>query len=130
MKEITRIHIAKVSYDVELVAKKDLESYLKTLEAYSNDTEIIEDIEIRITEILAERGIKKGGVISEADVKALKQQLGEPREFMTDGDIVVGHDDEPRMDTDSVRKLYRNTDNAVVGGVLSGIASFFKIDTI
>lgn len=130
MKEITRIHIAKVTYDVELLAKKDLEAYLKTLEAYSNDTEIIEDIEIRITEILADRGIKKGGVIGEADVKALMEQLGEPREFMTDGDIVVGPEDEAKLVSDSVRKLYRNTDNAVVGGVLSGLASFFKIDAI
>jgi phage shock protein PspC (stress-responsive transcriptional regulator) len=130
MKEITRIHIAKVAYDVELVAKKDLEAYLKTLEAYSNDTEIIEDIEIRITEILAERGVKKSGVIAEADVKALMQQLGEPREFMTDGDIAVGPEDEAKLTADSVRKLYRNTDNAILGGVLSGVASFFKIDAI
>lgn len=130
MKEITRIHIAKVAYDVELAAKKDLEAYLKTLEAYSNDTEIIEDIEIRITEILAERGIKKGGVIAEADVAALKHQLGEPREFLTDGDIAVGPEDETKITSDSVRKLYRNTDNAVVGGVLSGMASFFKIDAV
>lgn len=130
MKEITRIHIAKISYEIELKAKKDLEAYLKMLEAYSHDTEIIEDIEIRITEILAERGIKKGGVITEEDVTALKQQLGEPREFMTDGDIAVGQEDEQVSSSDAVRKLYRNTDNAVIGGVLSGIASFFKIDAV
>jgi phage shock protein PspC (stress-responsive transcriptional regulator) len=130
MKEITRIHIAKTSYDIEMKAKKDLEAYLKMLEAYSHDTEIIEDIEIRITEILDERGVKKGGVIAEADIAALKQQLGEPREFMTDGDIVVGQEGESAHDSDTVRKLYRNTDNAVIGGVLSGIASFFKIDTV
>ncbi len=51
MKEITRIHIAKVPYDAEVEAKKELEAYLRTLEAYSNDSEIINDIEIRITEI-------------------------------------------------------------------------------
>lgn len=130
MKEITRIHIAKIAYNVELPAKKELESYLKTLESYGTDTEIIDDIEVRITEILSERGIKKDGVITEADVKALKHQLGEPHEFMTDGDIVGGHEEESKVNVDSVRKLYRNTDNAAVGGVLSGIASFFRIDPV
>jgi phage shock protein PspC (stress-responsive transcriptional regulator) len=131
MKEVTRIHIAKTSYDIETGAKKILETYLKTLEAYSDDTDIIEDIEIRITEILLERGVKKNGVITEADVKALKQQLGEPHEFMGEGDIAIGaikHDSED--DDDISRKLYRNTENAVFGGVLSGIAAFFKINPV
>jgi phage shock protein PspC (stress-responsive transcriptional regulator) len=130
MKEVTRIHIAKTSYDIETSAKKVLETYLKTLEAYSDDTDIIEDIEIRITEILLERGVKKNGVITEADVKALKQQLGEPHEFMGEGDIAIGAMKNEQEDDDVSRKLYRNTDNAVFGGVLSGIAAFFKINPV
>jgi phage shock protein PspC (stress-responsive transcriptional regulator) len=130
MKEVTRIHIAKTSYDIETSAKKILETYLKTLEAYSDDTDIIEDIEIRITEILLERGVKKNGVITEADVKALKQQLGEPHEFMGEGDIAIGAVKSEQEDDDVSRKLYRNTDNAVFGGVLSGIAAFFKINPV
>lgn len=130
MQEITRIHIAKISYDIEIAAKKDLESYLKTLEAYSDDTDIIEDVEIRITEILAERGIKKDGVVSKTDVKALRQQLGEPREFMGEGDITIGRDNEEALSGTTTRKLYRNTDNAVLGGVLSGIAAFFNVNPL
>ena len=126
MKEIKRIHIAKVPYDVELGAKKELEDYLKALEAYSHDDDIITEVEIRITEILDDRGVKKGGVITQADIDALKHQLGEPREFMGDGD-------EPPVDVkgaegDSPRKLFRDTDNAVFGGVLAGIAAFFKVN--
>lgn len=129
MKEITRIHIAKISYDVETNAKKQLDAYLKTLEAYSNDTEIIDDVEIRITEILAERGVSKNGVITEADVTALKEQLGEPREFMTDDDAAMDIENVAKIG-DSSRKLYRDRDHAVVGGVLSGIAAFFKINPL
>jgi hypothetical protein len=36
MKEITRIHIAKKAYDIELDAKKQLEKYLKSLETEVN----------------------------------------------------------------------------------------------
>jgi phage shock protein PspC (stress-responsive transcriptional regulator) len=127
MKEISRIHIAKISYDIEVAAKKTLENYMKALEAYSNDAEIINDIEIRITEILSDRGVNKNDVISAADVTALKQQLGEPSEFMSDGDIALGPDE---TSGESTRKLYRNTDAAVLGGVLSGVAAFFKINPL
>jgi phage shock protein PspC (stress-responsive transcriptional regulator) len=126
MKEVTRIHIAKTSYDVELEAKKALENYLKALEKYSGDTEIMLDIEIRITEILAERGVKKDQVITVDDVKALREQLGEPKEFKPeDGDEISENED---MSEPVGRKLFRDTDNAVVGGVLSGLAAFFGVN--
>lgn len=127
MKEVTRIHIAKVSYDAELEAKKELESYLKALEAYSEDGDILDDVEVRMTEILLERGVKKGGVITHKDIVALKEQLGEPRDFMGDGDIAVGPDEESQMSAEASRKLFRDTDHAVLGGVLSGVAAFFKV---
>ncbi len=127
MKEITRIHIAKVSYEAELEAKRELDSYLKTLEAYSG-ADILEDVELRMTEILAERGVKSGGVITAKDVKALEEQLGAPRDFMSDGDIAIGPDEEQEGDTS--RKLFRDIDHAVLGGVLSGIAAFFKISPV
>jgi phage shock protein PspC (stress-responsive transcriptional regulator) len=129
MKEITRIHIAKVSYDAEVEAKKELESYIKKLEAYSTDTEIINDIEIRITEILAERGVHKNGVVTLADVKALKEQLGEPRDFMGEGDMAIGAE-EPEQSSTSSRKLFRDVDNAVLGGVMSGIGAFFGVNPV
>ncbi len=129
MKEITRIHIAKVPYDAEVEAKKELESYIKKLETYSTDTEIITDIEIRITEILAERGVNKNGVVTMSDVKALKEQLGEPRDFMGEGDMAIGPDDTEHSGAGS-RKLFRNVDNAVIGGVMSGIGAFFGVNPV
>lgn len=126
MKEITRIHIAKVSYEIELEAKKELEAYLRTLESYSKDTEIIDDVEIRITEILADRGVQKSGVISGSDVEALKSQLGDPSEFADEEDKEAAN----APSGDVTRKLYRDTDHAVLGGVLSGVAAFFKINPL
>lgn len=129
MKEITRIHIAKVPYDAELEAKKELESYIKKLEVYSRDTEIINDIEIRITEILAERGVNKNGVVTMNDVKALKEQLGEPKDFLGEGDMAIGVEEADLTGTPS-RKLFRDVDNAVLGGVMSGIGAFFGISSV
>lgn len=126
MNEITRIHIAKVAYDVEVAAKKQLEKYIKSLEIYTRDAEVLSDIEIRMTELLEERGVKPGGVISLDDVEAIREQLGEPYEFADeDGDIAVGAVEE-RDD----RKFFRSLDDAVLGGVLSGMALYFKVNPL
>jgi|GEM_PF-146491 len=126
MNEITRIHLAKTAYDIEIAAKKQLEKYIKSLEAYTQDSDVLADIEIRMTELLAERGVAAGGVISSDDVAAIRKQLGEPYEFADDeGDIAVGSAAEP-----TGRRLYRSTDNAVLGGVLSGVASYFNVNPL
>lgn len=128
MNEITRIHIAKVPYDIETAAKKEISEYIKLLEKYADDTELFNDIEIRITELLGERGIKVNGVITSEDVKAIRKQLGEPKEFLGDKDIDA--ESEIEVDDTGVKKLYRDTDNAILGGVLSGMASYFQIDPV
>ncbi len=128
MKEITRIHIAKVAYDIELDAKKDIQHYIGALERYAEDQEILDDIEIRITELLAERGVAAGAVIAKDDVAAVRTQLGEPREFAPEGGPAAVADVETTEA--SPRRLYRDRDAAVLGGVLAGIGRFFRIDHI
>jgi phage shock protein PspC (stress-responsive transcriptional regulator) len=127
MNEITRIHIAKTAYDIEIAAKKQLEKYIKSLETYTQDVDVLADIEIRITELLGERGVVAGGVVSSADVTAVRAQLGEPYEFADgEGDIAVGS----TPTHESSRRLYRSTDDAVLGGVLSGIAAYFNVNPL
>lgn len=128
MNDITRIHIAKIPYDIEPSAKKQLEKYIKQVETYASDAELLQDIEVRITELLAERGVQANGVIASDDVAALREQLGEPSDFVdAGGDIATG----PEATSDwSTRRLFRDTDRGVAGGVLAGIAAFFKLDPV
>ncbi len=129
MKEVTRIHIAKVTYDIELPAKKTLQHYIDTLANYANDTSVVEDIEIRITEILAERGVPAQGVITSKDVTSVKSQLGDPSEFISEGDMAIGpNDTNDEQPPRAARKLYRDLDTALLGGVLSGIGTYFSIN--
>lgn len=120
MKEITRIHLAKVAYDIELDAKKDIQGYITALERYANDAELLSDIEIRITELLAERGVMAGGVITKDDVAAVRAQLGEPSDFASEDAAMSDLKDE-----DEPRRVYRDEDEAMLGGVLAGFAKFF-----
>jgi len=127
MKEVTRIHIAKVSYDIEIAAKKKLESYIDALTVYAEDENVLEDIEIRITELLEQRGIKANGMIGLEDVASIRETLGEPSYFSGEGDIAIGPEEDV---VNPSRKLYRDIDRAVFGGVLSGIANYFKINAL
>ena len=79
MKEITRIHLAATPYNIELAAKKDLEKYITSIEnVLAADDETVREIEARMIELLAERGVKDEQVITAADVAALKERLGAP----------------------------------------------------
>lgn len=127
MKEITRIHLAKVAYDIEIDAKREIEKYIKELEIYAGEPELMNDIEIRMTELLAERGVMSGGVIAKADVEAVRQRLGEPSDFAPEG---ASQPAETIMPDEPRKRLYRDTDDAVVSGVLSGIARYFGFDPI
>jgi phage shock protein PspC (stress-responsive transcriptional regulator) len=127
MNEITRIHIAKVPYDIEIIAKKEIEKYIKALELYANDDELLQDIEIRITELLAERGVVTNGVITVSDVASIREQLGEPKDFRDDNN---SESDQNIEESGVIHKLYRNIDEAILGGVLSGISSYFSINAL
>lgn len=125
MKEITRVHIAKVAYDIELTAKKQLEHYLQKLHTAAGDDEVLEDIEIRITELLQERGIQVDGVITTDDVASLRTQLGNPEEFASNTNT-----QSTETEQSPAKQLYRDIDNALLGGVLSGVAAYVGISTL
>src|SRR5690606_37694566 len=62
------------------------------------------------------------------DVEAVRGQLGEPSEFASDGvtdSVGVAH-----VEFGESRKIYRDKDNAIIGGVLAGFAKFFGIDPL
>lgn len=128
MNEITRIHLAKIPYEIEITAKKNLESYIRTLEAYIDESDWLQDIEIRMTEILDERGVKRNELITSDEVAVIRGQLGEPEDFYGEGDIAVGA--QQKEDTPASRRLYRDPSTAMLAGVLSGIAHYLKISPI
>lgn len=126
MKEITRIHLAKVAYDIEIDAKKAIESYMSALSAYADDKEVLLDIEIRMTELLAERGVKAGGVIGVDDVAAVRARLGEPSDFVEEG-ADIKPEIEKLEGAKHTKQLYRDEDSAWLGGVLAGMARYMGI---
>lgn len=131
MKEITRIHLAKTAFSIEIEAKSLLEKYLNSIQKNMHaESEAMREIEARMVEILAERGVMKEGVISVDDVLAIQKQMGESRDF-ADGDGPVDDDlDGDGSESKSEKQLMRDTDNAIIGGVCAGVAAYFNINPL
>lgn len=124
MKEITRIHLAQTPFNVELGAKKELEKYLAAIEkTLAADDDTLREIEARIVELLAERGVADEKVITLDDVKAIEDQLGEPAEFADEQEIEAKGDD-------ANKRLMRNTERGLLGGVCAGIAEYFGVNVM
>lgn len=127
MKEITRINLASVPYNVEIEAKKELERYCEDIQgSLGADMDAMREIEARMTELLAERGVVGEKVIRSEDVVAIHAQLGDASDF-------AATDEETRKGAEMekpVRRLMRDTSNRVLGGVCSGLGLYFAIDPL
>ena len=131
MKEVTRIHLAKTAFSIEIEAKSSLEKYLNSIQKNMHaEPEAMREIEARMVEILSERGVMKEGVISVDDVLAIQKQMGESRDF-ADGDGPVDDDlDGNGSESKPEKQLMRDTDNAIIGGVCAGVAAYFNINPL
>lgn len=129
MKEITRIHLAKTPYDIELDAKEVLQKYLSEIKQMMGSEDTMCEIEARMVELLGERGVQSNGIITMSDVEDLRSKMGLPKEF---SDSESTEDSQANLiPSDSpVKRLMRDTDNAIFGGVCAGIAAYWGINPL
>ncbi|HSW98602.1 MAG TPA: PspC domain-containing protein [Candidatus Saccharimonadales bacterium] len=134
MNEITHIHLGRTAFTIAVDAHRALRAYLRDIEAQTGDNkEVTEEVESRMAELLAERGIKGDKVILLGDVDYLKAQLGEPGDFTDDDDNAPAHKPaKPAADDHESpgKRLFRDTDHGMVAGVAAGLGAYFKLDPI
>ncbi len=142
MKTTENISLAGYAFTVETDACEELEIYLneikKCFSADPNADEIVADIEERIAEILRER-CPVGTVIDLTMVQYIKRRIGDPK------DMDPQESEEPRQRTEESpttdnagneknklrnKHLYRNIDEKVLGGVCSGLGTYFNLDKV
>lgn len=131
MNEITKIHLGRQPFVVAVDAYKHLQEYLLEIkkQAGKNGESVVEEVEARMAELLAERGITGDRVVLLADVAFLKEQLGSPRDFKEDDDD-AGAKNEGEQDAQQPRRLFRDTERGMVAGVSAGLASYLNIDPV
>ncbi|MPQ45416.1 PspC domain-containing protein [Marinifilum sp. N1E240] len=138
MKKTLTINISGSIFHIDEDAFDKLQSYLRTLNQHygsgEEGREIITDIEARIAEIFQEKLSSKGQVVNVEMVEEVISIMGNPEEiFATD-------DESSEQETTSTtsaqpngkkkRRLYRDPDHRVLGGVSSGLAAYFGIDVV
>jgi phage shock protein PspC (stress-responsive transcriptional regulator) len=134
MNKTVSINIGGIVFHIDEHAYEKLKSYLQAIRSHFDSEagreEIISDIESRIAEIFAERiEADKREVVMEQDVEAMIEAMGRPEDF---GEVEEGASEEQAREPRSTqtRRFYRNPDDKVLGGVLSGISAYFNIDPI
>ena len=129
MKEITRIHLAKTPYDIELDAKEVLQKYLSEIKQMMGSEDTMYEIEARMVELLGERGVQSNGIITMSDVEDLRSKMGLPKEF-SDSESNEDSQADLTPSNSPVKRLMRDTDNAIFGGVCAGIAAYWGINPL
>ncbi len=129
MKEITRIHLAKTPYDIELDAKEVLQKYLSEIKQMMGSEDTMYEIEARMVELLGERGVQSNGIITMSDVEDLRSKMGLPKEF-SDSESTEDSQANLTPSNSPAKRLMRDTDNAIFGGVCAGIAAYWGINPL
>lgn len=133
MKKTVSINLNGILFNIDDDAYLLLENYLRKVEAHFSGqegvNEIMNDIEARIAEILNEKLGNTKTVVSLANIEEVIKTMGEPDEF-------AGTEDKREYRTSYTsgsqhyKRMYRDPDNSVLGGVCGGIGAYTDVDPV
>ena len=126
MKEVKKCSISGVAFTMDADAYEALETYLESLKTTYKDTadgaEIVADIEARIAELILSAQ-DNTRIVEKPLILNIIRQMGSAEDISRESVDRDLHCDTPRIP----RRLYRDTENAKLGGVCAGIGKYFDI---
>ncbi len=139
MKKTLTVNLGGTVYHIDEDAYRLLDNYLNNLHVYfrrqEGGQEIVHDMEGRIAELFSEKLLLgRSQVITIADVEEIIARMGHSEELAGEPKKEERvHHSQPSSGASSAssgtsRKLYRNPDDKLLGGVISGIAAYFGWD--
>lgn len=131
MKKTFTINISGIIFHIDDDAYSKLNAYIANVKRHFSNfdgkDEVIADIESRIAEILQSKLTETKEVIVLADIDDVISTMGQPSDFTEDDD------DETQQNThysSSYKRLFRDPENKVIGGVASGIGAYLHLDPV
>lgn len=137
MKKTLTVNLGGTVFHIDDDAYRLLDNYLNNLKLHfrkqEGAEEIVNDIENRISELFIEKVGAGSQVITLVDVEEVIARMGKPEDF-------GGEEEEERKRTTSAasepytdqtggrRRLYRNPDDKLLGGVISGLSAYLNWD--
>jgi phage shock protein PspC (stress-responsive transcriptional regulator) len=131
MKKTFTINISGTVFHIEEDAYEVLQKYLVNLKNHFGNEEegkeILADIEARIAEIFTGKAQEENKVITLDWVEQVIAVMGTPEDFVEEEAL----EEEPyTAHRKTKRRLYRDPDSRVIGGVCGGLGAYFNIDPV
>lgn len=131
MKKTFTINISGTVFHIEEDAYEVLQKYLINLKNHfgsdEEGKEILSDIEARIAEIFSVKTDEDKRVITVDWVNEVIKTMGTPEDFAEEeGEAEESIADEAKRK----RRLYRDPDHRVLGGVCGGLGAYFSMDPV
>ncbi len=128
MKKTFTINISGTIFHIEEDAYEKLQNYLISLKnhfgANEEGNEIISDFENRIAELFSEKLNSEQEAITLERVNQVIETMGTPDDF-------IKAEEEAVFETTRRKKrLYRDPEKRVIGGVCGGLAAYFNMDPV
>jgi phage shock protein PspC (stress-responsive transcriptional regulator) len=135
MNKTVNINLGGMFFHIDEDAYQKLTRYFdaikRSLSNSSGQDEIIKDIEMRVSELLTEKQKTEKHVVGLKDVDEVIAVMGQPEDYRIDEEENGKSTTNFSSNTSSNnRKLYRDKDNGMVGGVLAGLGHYFGIDKV
>lgn len=133
MNKTININLGGIFFHIDELAYQKLKLYLDAIRRSLSDDpqgrdEILNDIELRIGELLSERITNDRMVINDIDIDEITKIMGRPEDYSVDEELF---EDEPKYSPKTAsKKLFRDSDDKFLGGVCSGLAHYFGMDVI
>ena len=131
MNKIIKINLAGQAVSIDEQAYESLSQYMRSLEKHFVNTEsgkeILEDIEARIAELFFAT-LRSNDFISEIHVQEAITLMGTAQDMGAE-DNDESQDSQAYKDPKR-KKLFRDKEDAIFGGVCSGIGAYYGLDTI
>lgn len=140
MKTTITINLGGIVFHIDDDAYEMLHTYLLAVEKQfvSEDErkEVMTDIEARLSELFTEILANKRDVIMKEDVSKVVEIMGEPEDFIDDEtteqsfNSAKSESRKTNYSQKGTRKLYRDPDNRLLGGVCSGLGAYLNVDSL
>ncbi len=132
MNKTVNINIGGLFFHIDEDAYQKLSRYFdaikRSLSNSSGKEEIMKDIEMRVAELFTDRQKSDKHVINNNDVDEVVTVMGQPEDYRIDDDT-----EQARPINDAytgIKKLYRDEDHGMIGGVCTGLGHYFGIDLV
>jgi phage shock protein PspC (stress-responsive transcriptional regulator) len=134
MNKTTSINLGGYFFHIDEDAFKKLSNYFDAVRrSLSPDgrEEIIKDIESRISEIFTEKLGTTKQVIGLKEVDDVIAIMGQPEDYKIEEETPKGnYYSSYSTSGSSTKKLYRDKENSLLGGVMSGLGHYFGVDPL